>query len=243
MNLFENWKICLDLMYSDRYIKGLNVFLKKRKVKKVLDCSGGLGFPIINLKKLGYDVVYNDKDNLMFNYFKNINNSKIQAYNLDWKELSEKMDNNFDAILCRGNSLVYVDSWELNSINPKAKEDIYASLKEFYKLLKKDGLLYVDIINESEYSKVYPLNETLGTIEFNGKKCSLNWEVSHDYKKRTRIVKSKLVGKDFEETVVYYSYLLKHEELIEMLKDIGFTNIEKVDIDGENNYDVYIASK
>jgi hypothetical protein len=42
---------------------------------------------------------------------------------------------------------------------------------------------------------------------------------------------------------INYSYLLEHEELINLLKDVGFKKIEETTIDGENNYNVFIAYK
>src|SRR3989344_4664078 len=119
MTLAELWNIYVQFMWDEKNILGLEQFLKSQNVKTVLDCSGGVGFPAIALKKRGWKITYSDGSKEMVDFFdKKLQEEKIKIphYFLNWLELSKKLERKFDAVLCRGNSLVYVDSWGENNI-------------------------------------------------------------------------------------------------------------------------------
>jgi len=246
--LVQLWDICIKFLWDETYIKSLNSFLKKKEVKTILDCAGGTGFPSIALKKLGWDIAYSDKSETMLKVFKEkLKEEQLQIpyYISDWAELSKNIPKKFDAILCRANSLIYIDSWGKNKIqNKETKERIKKSLQEFYNLLNKNGLLYIDIINKNEYDQSkYPIIEDFGKKVIDGKKVNLIWEFIHDYDNKRRIWKSILDvdGEKYESE--YYSYLLRHGELVNLLREVGFKKIEETEIEGEDNYTVFIAYK
>jgi len=247
MSIAQLWEICIKFLWDETYISGLDKFLKSHNVHTILDVGGGAGFPSIELKKLGWNITYSDRDEAMFSIFR----EKLQKENLEtpyhisnWIELTQNIPQKFDAILCRGNSLIYVDSWGNNKISKNTKENIKRSLNEFFNILNKNGLLYIDVINKKEYDQPkYPIIEDFGEKVIDGKKLKLIWELTHDYKNKIRIWKSILIIDKEKYESTYYSYLLRHEELVDLLKEVGFSRVEETKIEGENNYDVFIAYK
>ncbi len=246
MNVAEMWDICIKFMWDENYINELDQFLKSNNTKTILDCGGGTGFPSINLKKRGWDISYCDTDKTMFQHFQNKikeQNIQIPHFLSSWLELSKNIDQKFDAVLCRGNSLIYVDSWNVEKLK-LTKKNIQKSLEEFYNILDEKGLLYVDIINEKEFNKdKYPLTEYFGEKVINNQKVKVIWELTHDYKNKIRTWKCIITINDKKYEFVNYSYLLEHKELINLLKGIGFKNVKETMIAGENNYNVFIAYK
>ena len=245
MTLAELWNIYVQFMWDEKYILGLEQFLKSHKIKTILDCAGGVGFPAIALKKKRWDIVYADRSKEMFDFFeKKLQEEKINIpfYFVNWLELSKKLDRKFDAVLCRGNSLVYVDSWGENNIQKATKENIKKSLLEFWKVLNPGGLLYIDIINKEEFDRTsYPIVEDYGEKVIDGRKVRLRWEMSHDYTTHMRTWKAIVSVDEARYEFLYSSYLLRHEELVNMLNEIGFKNVQEVKIGGENNYNVFVA--
>ncbi len=67
----------------------------------------------------------------------------MPCYLADWRELTAKIPQRFDAVICRGNSLPYVDSWDQPLTN-LAPENIQKALQQFCQMLNPGGLLYVD---------------------------------------------------------------------------------------------------
>jgi ubiquinone/menaquinone biosynthesis C-methylase UbiE len=247
MNIADLWEICIRFMWDETFVTGVHKFLKSHNVKTVLDVAGGTGFPCIGLKKMGCDITYSDGSRLMFDHFKsNLEKSGIGMlqHNSNWLELTKQIPERFDALLCRGNSLVYVDSWDQNRLSDVTIENIRKALAEFYKMLNRQGLLYVDITNKKEFNQPqYPVIEEFGEKIIDGKKVKLRWELIHDFKHRLRTWKSILLidGKRHEFT--YLSYLLTHEELIDLLKQVGFRKVKETEIDGEDRYNVFVAYK
>lgn len=247
MNIAQLWAICIKFMWDEDYVNGLSSFLKKHHAQSILDCAGGNGFPSIELRKLGFDVTYSDGSKLMFDFFiQKLKESGLQIphFFVDWKQLSTKIRQKFDAVLCHGNSLIYVDSWDENNISEISRDNIKQSLQEFYNVLKNGGFLYVDTTNKKEFNQpTYPIIEEFGEKIIDGKKIKLTWELTHDYQKKIRTWKSILNIDGQSHEFVYYSYLLAHDDLISLLKEVDFSEVEETQIDGENNYNVYVAYK
>jgi SAM-dependent methyltransferase len=248
MNIAEMWDICIEFKYNKKaFAKSLDKFLKTHNVKTILDCGGGTGFPAIELKKLGWDITYCDGNKLMMKRFQ----EKVKKLQLqipqffsNWLDLSKNTTKKFDAVLCRGNSLIYLDSWDKKQVPKNAEEKIKKVLKEFYAILNPNGLLYVDIVDKKAFgSQNYSATQELGEKIINGKKIKLVWKISHSDKKKIRTWKTILETNGKKQEFTYYSYLLKPEELIKLLKETGFHRVEETKIKGENNYTVFIAYK
>jgi len=247
MDITDVWDLCIKFMWGKDYILGLDKFFKYHNVKTILDCGGGTGFPSIELKKLGWDMTYSDCSDIMIGYFKrNLEQNKIEIpiYKVRWQELSQKIPQKFDALICRGNSLIYSDSWKLNMVEEIKKEDIKKIIGEFYKMLNKNGLLYVDITNKKAFDqKEYPIVKNYGEKIIDGKKIELTVKLTHDNKNKRRRFNGIFVidGERYE--FDFYVYLYHPDELRSVLKEVGFRKVEETKIEGEKNYTVLIGYK
>ena len=246
-NLPQLWQITLQFLYDKQYIDSLVAFLHGQKVQTVLDCACGTGFPALELKKANFDVYCTDGSEAMIRQFRH----KLKEAGLDipnkvsdWHDLAE-LGRKFDAVLCRGNSFIYVDSWDegtaLDTKNFLSRG--LKSLQQMYAVLNEGGMLYIDMPSKKEYEHGPVVVENLGERLIDEKSTKLTWSVQHDWANRVRIVHSeRRVGTErFEHD--YYSFLLKHEELRLLLEQAGFTDIRQVTLAGENGYDIYIAKK
>jgi len=247
LSLTELWGISVKFLWDDELVASLDRFLRGHRVKTVLDAAGGTGFPSLELGKLGWSVTYSDASEAMCGHFKNRmaeSGMRIPCFLSNWLELTERMPQKFDAVICRGNSLIYVDSWDCGEPAAGTKDRIRRALAGFYGILNQGGLLYVDIINEAEFDRAdYPIIEDMGEKTIDGKRMKLTWEVVHDYEKKVRTVTSHLSIDGSRHEYVYSSYLLRHNELVDMLKEAGFRRVEKTEMAGENSYSVFIAYK
>lgn len=243
-HLTEIWEICISRIYDkDSYVKKLDEILTQEKVKRIIDPACGTGFPSLQLYKLGYDITCSDGNELMLQYFNKNVNGKVKAKRLEWRDLARTYEDEFDAVLVRGNSLIYATSWDKEEINPEESKDaIFKSLENFYHILRENGLLYLDLYKENEQ----PHKQDLGEVILNNNdRENWKWEIQHDWSKRIRtwsIVRTNLVNKE-QVKHISYSYLIKHDELLDMLDDIGFSNVEKISLEEEPNYTVYLARK
>lgn len=240
----ELWEITLSFLYTEEYVKELIQFFKNENTQIILDCACGVGFPSINLKKAGFDVYATDSSESIVQIFKKKcrdHEVKIPHQVLDWEDLG-RLDKKFDAVMCRGNSFVYLDSWEKDLIDTENFfEKAQKSLRSMRQVLKPDGFLYIDMPSQKEYAQGPDFVEELGERSIEGKMTNIKWMVHHDWKKRIRTIVSerKVDAEVFTHT--YESFLLKHSEMVELLKSVGFLRIENILFQGENNYSVFIC--
>ncbi len=249
------WDLCLKFMYNGEYANSLDKFLKKNNVKRVLDASCGVGFPAIDLSKLGYDVFCSDGSGEMLNMFdKNAAREgvKIESKKIFWQDLSKQFGEEFDLVMCRGNSLPYVVSWHNEKPNlKKAPAEIEESIRNFYSVLKPDGICYIDLSpRESFTPKLTHIIEEFEYQDINGEKITMIWDIKHDLVNHIRIWNPEITmekkGSNIVEKVnIYYkAYHMRHSELVSMMKTAGFKKVEKyVDLAGESNYDIFIGYK
>lgn len=243
MNTIEMWDICIKFLWDQKYVDSLASFLKERGVRTILDCGGGTGFPLIDLAKRGFAASYSDVDPIAIGIFKKKcreNNLKIPVYASNWLNLSKNVLRKFDALMCRANSLGYMDSWNGGPVTPATKINIQTALNEFRKLLSQGGILYVDVAREEDFKKVR-LAEDLGEKIIDDTKISLRWELEHDTKKKIRFWRISLKKGGRLYKFERQSYLLRHSELEKMLKKAGFARIEKI-VPEKGFYVTFIAS-
>ncbi|OGG52048.1 hypothetical protein A3C18_01960 [Candidatus Kaiserbacteria bacterium RIFCSPHIGHO2_02_FULL_54_11b] len=250
-SLPEIWDLCLDKIYNkSKYIEGLIHILTSYGIDKkslILDAGCGSGFPALDLVERGYHVTAADKSSEMVRQIglnAKLRGLGIEARHATWSELERFFDKEqFDLVYCRGNSLVYAASWEQNWIVPaRSQEEIQTALRNFYSVLKRGGVLYVDVINKKEK----PHEEDIGTVNTKHGPVRMTWRIEHDQIHKIRSWTMQLVFLNSGEVRTYpsYSYLLSNEELAQLLKDVGFSKIKSgVKVKGETNYDVFIARK
>ena len=248
MDIAGLWSLIISVMWDQSYVAGLEKFLRFHNATTILDAAGGTGFPSIELKSQGWDITYSDGSETMLSFFKERlakERLNLPAYLTSWQTLTKNIPAKFDALLCRGNSLVYVDSWGIGlPSEAAARKNIRKSLEEFHKILNDGGLAYIDHFNENEFGRShYPFIEEFPEVRLANERIRMIWEVNHNYAEHLRTVKISLTVNNKTEEHILNSYLLPHEELINLMGGAGFGRVEKTAIEGEGNYSVFVGYK
>ncbi len=132
---FSSWD---DVM--QRQMQELTPLLQKHKVKTVLDCACGTGLQAIGLANAGFEVIGSDLSKGMLEAAeKNAGKAgiSIKLIQADFKELRNRVEGEFDAVICMGNSIPHLMN----------KEDIAKALANIYKCVKPGGLAVFDTRN------------------------------------------------------------------------------------------------
>ena len=238
-NIIENGEIgeywlIIDKFYHPKFYKSdypdhLISFLKSFNAHKILDVSCGIGFPSIELIKRGFPLVCSDGSESMLKVFaRRIKEEKLDVpfYHCKWFELPEKIKDKFDTILCLDSSITHVDSWGLEDEFDieKAKENIQKSINAFYKMLNSGGHV---VIGLGKYAFGLKQSETIdyGSLIIDSKEIQHKWIFEFDYvsKKKTWHTIFILDGKEYKRT--FFSYMLTGDEMEDMLKVAGFSDI------------------
>ncbi len=242
VDLAEMWTV-IDWNKRRAGEKGfLKKTLEKNKVNSVFESSLGDGCDSIYLIKEGFDVTSNDLD---FEFIKKAKenarkeNIKLNVTSFDWRELGKHFDEkSFDSVLCLGNSLTYLFK----------KDNQLKVLKEFYDLIKKNGILIIDERNYQyfldkrkeilegnfNYSKnfVYCGNTVLAfPVEITEEKVVMQY-IDNKRKKKAKLI----------------LYPFKKGELQALLKETGFNEIQvfsdyKKGFNPEADFYAYVCTK
>ncbi len=111
--------------------------LKEHGAKKVLDVATGTGFHSVRLLRAGFDVTSLDgSPQMLTKAFENAteNGFVLRTVCGDWRWLNRDVHDEYDAIVCLGNSFTHLFS----------ERDRRRCLAEFYSILKHDGVLILD---------------------------------------------------------------------------------------------------
>jgi ubiquinone/menaquinone biosynthesis C-methylase UbiE len=145
---------------------------KPEKTLKLLDLGGGTGKYSLLLSKFGYDVTLADisKESLKVAYEKfKQENVSISIINISGEELSFE-NNSFDIIIMLGGVINYTPNYD-------------KLLKECKRVLKQNGILYFDFINNNGWCNETPDPKT--RIEMAEKNEKLIKMDDWDYPMRT----------------------------------------------------------
>lgn len=112
----------------------IEIFNKYGKVKSVLDVGCGYGVHDYLLSKKGYECMGIEPHPKMIEFAE----KNYPSVKFDVKSMQEAYyPNNFDAILCIGSIIVF----------NKSNEEAFQTFNNFYKTLKKGGILVVETFN------------------------------------------------------------------------------------------------
>ena len=226
--LVEMWG---DFIDWNKRRKGEDDFLvkqlEKHKAKNIFEAALGDACDAIYLIQKGFYVIGNEVDPAFLK--KSLDNAKknkitLKTFSLDWRELDNYLKPLlFDSIIITGNSLSYL----------LTRASQLKALAQFYRLLKKGGIL---IIDERNYQKILDSKKNIlgGKFKYS-KKC-----VYCGKKVQSRPVKisdKKITFKYSRDNkkVFLTMYPFKRGELATMLRKTRFQKINQF-FDYSTNY-------
>lgn len=215
-----------DFVGWDNRRRGENGFLervlKEHNARKVLDVASGDGVDAIFLATKGFSILANEVDEPFRK--KTIENARKHAIDLmptslDWRNLNRAYSgNSLDALICMGNSLTCLFG----------RENQIAALKQFRTILKPGGILVLD---ERNYQRILENREAAlnGTLHSSGKylytgtgKVSATFlEINDD------AIYIEYTHKGSGKKAYYKVYPFKKDELLGLLKEVGFSDIAR----------------
>lgn len=249
----ELWNICVD-SYWDREsfgeeLSSLFGSLRVGPGASLLDVAAGGGFPAFELVARGYKMTCSDiaeDEKRVFEQEALRRKHTTVPYHLSsYEDLLKKVSpQSYNGLACRGNSFIYaVGGWnEQIKIDQKSSLQIYEkALSVFHDLLRQDGWLYIDkfkdveVTHKTEVARIQIMNEPPETILF--------WTERDAEQKirRASLLRRKEDGT--EKGVPNMSYDLSESELIALMRQVGFKNIQRVHLASEQMYDAWIAQK
>lgn len=239
MSLSKEWSIISEAMYGNEFKDELAQFLKKQRIASLLECGCGDGSIAKGLaSRLNIPIVAIDLDEEMIQLAK-INNSfsNVPYKKLSWLDLKE-IPYNYDAVMCRGNSLSYATCWAQGpeNFNPKiAKATFDKSIECMLKKINPKGLFYVDTVPQEE------INRQGGEIILELDDINMKGKIEYDLNKKLRFISGEgfLNGEYFKGGSV--SYLFTPEELKQSIKKIADVEIFSPKIKSEKNYEIICA--
>jgi SAM-dependent methyltransferase len=146
------WELCLSVEYDqEELVNGLASWLGPPEAVEILDAACGSGFPALELRRRGYRITCSDGSEEMLERFRrNAATAGLpsDAVRADWDELGKLFPGRFDVVFCRGCSLIYAGTWDIDSDpDPTAVE---ASVRGLVQCLRSGGRLYIDVAEEVE---------------------------------------------------------------------------------------------
>jgi len=246
------WDKCLyNLLYDSKsHIKELINLFKENRIKKsskIIDTSAGTGFPALELTEKGYKIDCMDAmdDEIkVFHSKAKEKRIKIRCKKLRWLQIPKHYPKNkYNFVFCRGNSFIYASGgWNsYKKVNKKESLRKYEkTLQIFYNLLNDNGILYIDKFKDKEK----PGKTKVGVVKIGEKEYELLFYT--EIKKKLNIRQAQMIMIDEngkERGLPNITYLLTMQELIKMLKKVGFKKVKKIKLKSEKHFDILLAYK
>ena len=146
LEIAELWEVVVEHLFNKIvYVNRLEELLAAHGIKHesmILDVSGGFGFPAAELALRGYQVVLNDGSREMFSramdYCEKLGapeyvwaTANMGPGQMLWQEFEDLSPDQWNALICKGNSLPYAVSWgKGNPDLSKARAEIKTVLPE-----------------------------------------------------------------------------------------------------------------
>ncbi|WP_022953272.1 class I SAM-dependent methyltransferase [Leucothrix mucor] len=242
----EIWDVQTRELWDENYAQALADLFNFYSIKTILDCAGGTGFPTLEFKRQGLNVSYSDGSPEMLAFF----NAKrfaekltIPTYLSSWQTLPERVPYTYDAVLCRGNSLmdlaVYSDEAPISRASFLSA--MSESLAGMFSKVAEDGLLYIDIPKPEKVMPAKPsINSDTDSMTFKSK-TTVAYDPETQISTTTELTTNLL--RNTQSTSVAKAYAIDEEELIELLLTVGFERVEKSPLKEASFIDAYMAFK
>lgn len=238
LTLSEEWNFISRLLYDRRLFESIDSLLKENKVNSVLELACGNGNFLVELKKRGYDIKGIDSDPFLIGEAKKLIKDDsfimLDVVNID------KLKGDYDCIICRGNSLGGLCSWnatEEMEINYQTFIGFIRNLfMKIYLKLSKDGIIYLDTVSLDNDCDIVKLEINTGNIFISGKR-ETNFQSRRSYTFGEGIINSKYFKGGSS------GFYISPEEIVSLLREVGFTNVSLINLLGENTYQGVLAKK
>ena len=253
-NVSELWKLTeYKLLYNaEEYVNEMEELFKSLGLSKnsdYLDTCVGPGFFCTELLERGYNLKTADKNQYMIEPFLETLKEKGIEHEVtlsSWLDLPKHFKkNSFDMLFNRGNTLIYADGgWNERKIPDKKKtlRALKKTLQIYYNLLKKGGYLYVDKYRDSEI----PAKKVVAKLNIKSTKQEKDiiFHVKRKPEKNIRYAQGLLRDKNGKETgLPNMAYDLTEDEMEDLLKQVGFSSIKKLNLRNEKHFVVWLAKK
>ncbi len=184
-------------------------------VKTILDCACGTGHHVIMLKQMGYDVKGSDISPAMIQKAKSNSDKlglKIPLKISDFKNISKIYSEQFDAVICVGNSLPHLFT----------NKEIFEALSEIYKVLRQNGIF---ILEQRNYDKLTKFQTRFFPVTF--REDEIFFYVLDYFPKKIvfNVIDLEINSKKFHVFTTEYNPI-KKENLVELLEKSGFKNFK-----------------
>jgi SAM-dependent methyltransferase len=213
MSMSERWSFISKAMYGQEFIDELVVFFKKQGIESILECGCGDGRILKGLAEKGLKGRGIDADEkTIYAACEKNNHVNIKYGILDWLDL-DQIKEKFDAVMCRGNGLVYVDGWTVGREHHDERErKIEKSIELMFNRVNDKGLLMVDTLPKAYFKE----KNIKFQLEKNG--VDLEVQIKHFYNTKTRHIwyKGKINNEEVQGEMS--CHILYPGELMDMMR-------------------------
>jgi len=238
VTLSEEWAELSTFLCKSEFINSLVNFFKAQNIKNILECACGDGYVLSGVVGDGITGVGIDNDDYLIKRAERKNSSsdieykKMSVLDLDANPTMSRK--NFDAVMCRGNSITAFGCWGSTPETFNVEESWEAmieGLQQMWRRIKDGGLLYLDVTKQEDIDAG---NQTLavnsGAINLKG-----TIVIDKDHKRRDVFGNGTINGKLFNGGSS--SYLISPNELRELV--IKFLKPKEIWTPKEIKDDIY----
>lgn len=233
--------------YVSAYLNALKLIIPNNQ-SKILDTAAGVGFPTENLYLEGYhNITSLDGDSDSAKYSTEIfskKNMPISVATGSWQTLSKTVEDTYDVLINVDNSLVYMDGWSSHGSVVEGEEAVFDRfrivLKEFLSVVRPNGMVVIGLgkhyeknqqgIPEgggSKDNKVVPFD-----LIRDGEPVKMTWNIHRDWQKRRHECRAVVEAKELSGDIVRVAYLVTKDELMKLMKEVGFSQVHLLIPDG-----------
>ncbi len=225
--------------YERVYLDALRLVLQHREAR-ILDVGAGIGFPTANLFRDGYhNITALDGDVDSTKYSEKLftdKGMKISVKHGKWQNLSDTIKDTYDVLLLADNALVYLDGWSGGPV-VSGEEEVFERFRivfrEFLKVLEPNGMAVIGLGKHYEQThqgvpegggdkdnKIAPFD-----LVRDGNPAKMTWYISRDWQKRHQECRAVVEAKDFNGEILRIAYLVTKDELVKIMKEVGFSQV------------------
>jgi SAM-dependent methyltransferase len=233
-NVGTVWDLCLSVEYDrEALVRDIAAWIGSPDGQEVLDCACGSGFPALDLHRLGYSVTCTDGSPMMLERFRVVAAAAdvpLTATEALWEEVGGLYPEQFDAVICRGCSLLYAGTFD-DDVDPD-RGAVERSLASFAASLRPGGRVYVDVPHERD------LVADSGWMEhpsrtIDGHQVELRERLTADPETRLRRWSVEMSIDDASLQLERSSHYMPHADMIAMLEQAGFEDVAVTELPSE----------